>query len=330
MTTAQDRDQIDRIRSASRLLVRELGFMRPTLADTEFSASSVHALIEIGGGRANTATMLCDRLLLEKSSISRLLKRLQAEGLVAGVRDAEDGRSKRLRLTPSGARVLERIHAFARDQVAGATQPLPADMVDGIERSLRAYAYALKAARTGDTRPRESPACRIEAGYRPGLIGRLVAMQTEYYAGTVSFGRAFEAKVATEMAAFMERADRPMNRTWAALSGTDDEIVGGISIDGEDLDGEDGDGSVAHLRWFITGDAVRGKGVGRDLLGTAMAFVDDRGFAETRLWTFDGLAAARRLYEQVGFVLVEEQAGAQWGREVLEQQFVRRRPAATR
>jgi GNAT superfamily N-acetyltransferase len=40
------------------------------------------------------------------------------------------------------------------------------------------------------------------------------------------------------------------------------------------------------------------------------------------LWTFDGLHAARHLYEKFGFRLVEQHEGAQWGAKVNEQKFV--------
>jgi len=40
------------------------------------------------------------------------------------------------------------------------------------------------------------------------------------------------------------------------------------------------------------------------------------------LWTFQGLATARRLYEKHGFRLAEERAGSQWGTQVMEQRFV--------
>ena len=46
-------------------------------------------------------------------------------------------------------------------------------------------------------------------------------------------------------------------------------------------------------------------------------------FRSVQLWTFQGLDAARRLYESYGFQLEEEWPGAQWGKEVVEQRFER-------
>ncbi|MGF6372593.1 GNAT superfamily N-acetyltransferase [Paraburkholderia sp. RAU6.4a] len=87
------------------------------------------------------------------------------------------------------------------------------------------------------------------------------------------------------------------------------------------IDG-DNDTGVAHLRWFIVDDSLRGAGIGRQLLSHAMRFVDER-FDETYLWTFKGLDAARHLYESFGFRLSEESEGTQWGTRVVEQRFNR-------
>ncbi len=70
-------------------------------------------------------------------------------------------------------------------------------------------------------------------------------------------------------------------------------------------------------------DALRGGGVGRQLLAHALNFVDSRAYPSTYLWTFQGLTAARHLYESCGFRLVLEQAGSTWGTVVNEQKFVR-------
>jgi GNAT superfamily N-acetyltransferase len=156
----------------------------------------------------------------------------------------------------------------------------------------------------------------IFPGYRPGIIGGITLVHALYYARASGFGQRFESVVAGGLADFCDRLTNPRNAIWAAMQG--DDIVGSIAIDGEDLGA-----NVAHLRWFIMDDRARGTGVGRRLLSTALAFADANGFAETHLWTFKGLSAARHLYESQGFACVEERPGNQWGSEVIEQRFVR-------
>lgn len=161
----------------------------------------------------------------------------------------------------------------------------------------------------------------IMRGYRPGLIGTIVTLHAETYSRWVGFGRAFECRVATELADFVARPDHPRSALWhATLS---DRIVGSIAIDGEDLGA-----GTAHLRWFIVDPTVRGAGLGRQLLRHALDFVDRAAFDETRLWTLQGLDAARSLYQRTGFTLETEYQGDQWGRAIAEQTYVRRRSVA--
>ena len=57
----------------------------------------------------------------------------------------------------------------------------------------------------------------------------------------------------------------------------------------------------------------RGRGVGRQLLERAMAFNDTHGYTRCYLWTFQGLGAAKALYESYGFRLAHEQPGVPGG-----------------
>lgn len=157
----------------------------------------------------------------------------------------------------------------------------------------------------------------IEQGYTPRLIGRIVELHAAYYQ-RVGFGAAFESKVASNLAEFVPRLDHPDNQIWHAQAHND--IVASIAIDGQDLGRQ-----RAHLRWFVVAEALQGHGIGKALMSAAMQFCDARSFAETHLWTFKGLDAARSLYERHGFTLAEEHYGDQWGTEVLEQRFVRAR-----
>lgn len=303
---------VEPIREASRRLVRELGFMRGTLAGTALAPSAVHALVEIGGAGALRASELASRLRLEKSTVSRLVRKLVRAGAVKEAAGRPDGRTKDLSLTAKGRRVLAGIHGFARAQVTQALKRVPPGKRATIAQGLDLYATAL----AGGAPAVAAGEVRIESGYAVNLFAHSIEMQTAFYARAHGFGRAFEAALAGGMAEFSRRMDSPSNRFWRAVR--DGRVVGTIAVDGEDL----GPG-IAHLRWFMVDDGARGGGVGKKLLSAALAFCDRRGFKETRLWTFRGLDAARHLYETHGFVLAEERPGRQWGKEVMEQRFVR-------
>ena len=316
MNAAPSHTDILPVRDASRKMVRELGFMRPTLAETDLSASAVHAVIEIGNHGEMTANQLAQVLLLEKSTVSRLLGRLLERGLVVEAPSKTDGRAKMLSLTEAGRALLGDIDRFANQKVGRTLQVLSPQARSQVVGGLSAYARALGAIRKepdGDALPVD-----IHEGFLPGAIGRIAEMHGRYYARDWNMSSFFEARVASDLAEFSQRLDRPMNRLWLAVQAG--EIVGSLAIDGEDL----GDGK-AHLRWVIVDDGLRGSGTGRRLLARAVEFCDGYGFGEIHLWTFKGLDAARKLYEAAGFELAEEWAGDQWGQVLTEQRFIRKR-----
>ena len=302
-------------------MVRELGFMRSKLAGVTLSPSSVHAIVEIGNGTVDNAGALASLLSLEKSTVSRLLKGLGAKGLISSEVDVSDARLQRLKLSKDGWEQYRKIEAFAQAQVRSALSETSPTTQTAISKGLSAYAEALQHRGGKESKQDAFPsALKIQIGYVPTLLGRVTEMHAAYYAENYGFGLVFERKVASELAEFLGRVDRPKNAVFSAeLNGW---LVGSVAIDGEDL----GCG-VAHLRWFIVDDRARGFGIGQKLISSAMEFVDRARFSESHLWTFKGLDAARHLYEQAGFSLSDEKPGEQWGREVLEQMFVRATPA---
>mgnify|MGYP002654624081 FL=1 len=156
----------------------------------------------------------------------------------------------------------------------------------------------------------------IQEGYVPGCIGRIAQLHASHYAASNGFGVAFEAKVARELADFCQNYVPGRDGIW--LAQRDGRIEGSVVIDGTNAETQG-----AHLRWFITSAAIRGQGVGAQLLAKAIEFVQSRRYRTTYLWTFAGLDAARHLYESHQFQLVHEAAGNQWGSVVTEQRFER-------
>lgn len=144
----------------------------------------------------------------------------------------------------------------------------------------------------------------IVTGYIPGAIGRITELHGSYYSQHWGLGLYFEAKVATELAAFFSGFDPELDGAWFARSG--ENIVGGIFISGHDATGVVG----ARLRWFILDPAIQGAGLGNRLMHEAIDFCQRKGFPRVYLTTFAGLVSARHLYDKFGFQLSHEEDGS--------------------
>jgi N-acetylglutamate synthase-like GNAT family acetyltransferase len=155
---------------------------------------------------------------------------------------------------------------------------------------------------------------KIIKDYTPGLIGRVAELHGTYYYKNWGFGLFFEAKVATEISEFLRRYDKKCDGFWSVL--LEGRVEGSVAIDGLNTEKD-----VAHLRWFIISDLLRGKSMGNQLLSKALNFCRCKGYKKIYLWTFEGLYAAKHLYEKNGFKLTEQHRGTQWGTEVNEQRF---------
>ena len=154
----------------------------------------------------------------------------------------------------------------------------------------------------------------ILSEYIPGAIGKVVELHATYYAQQWGFGLFFEAMVATGLASFLSRFDERHDLFWVAVH--DQRIVGSITIDGSEavMNG-------AHLRWFILDPEYQGRGIGKELMGVAMRFCEEKNFQRVYLSTFAGLDSARHLYEKWGFKLFEDNESNTWGIRVREQTF---------
>lgn len=148
MVSESETFEIQKVRDASRRIVRELGFMRPTVAGTDLPPSAVHAIIEIGSNERLTAGELGEILNLEKSSVSRMLRKLIDAGEVEERVSPNDARSKLLKLTARGEATLKAINRFGHGQVGAAFLHLSDEERRIVVAGLSAYAEALHRVRT--------------------------------------------------------------------------------------------------------------------------------------------------------------------------------------
>ena len=156
---------------------------------------------------------------------------------------------------------------------------------------------------------------RFDSHYYPGIVADILGAHARYYAQTWSFGLKFEAKVAADLAGFILNMDVDQDLLLTAKR-PDERFLGSIVIDSSDYAGRG-----AHLRSFIVAPEAQRTGLGKQLLDRAIGFCRERGYHRVYLYTFAGLDSARRLYEQAGFKLTEEQEASTWGRAMREQRF---------
>jgi N-acetylglutamate synthase-like GNAT family acetyltransferase len=146
----------------------------------------------------------------------------------------------------------------------------------------------------------------------PGDLGRIVALHGELYAREYGFGPQFEAYAAETLAEFGKPERTRRDRLWVAE--IEGRIAGSIGIIGRE-------GNAAQLRCLLIAPEARGKGLGRRLVETALAFCRASAYDSVFLWTVQGLPAAAHLYASAGFVKTDELPPSDWGIPVIEERY---------
>jgi len=160
-----------------------------------------------------------------------------------------------------------------------------------------------------------SELCEVQiTGYFPGVIGMTTELHATYYYENWGFDFTFETQVGRELSEFMMDLQDSRDGLWIAT--VNGEFAGSIAIDGRQSRKEG-----ARLRWFIVHPQFQCKGIGGSLIEKAVDFCRKEGHSKAFLWTFEGLDAARSLYERVGFRLCKEHEVYQWGQNIKEQMF---------
>lgn len=332
---------IPSLRAASRKLVREWGFLRPTLAGTALSHAAVHCLIEIGDHSPRSFSDLATELRVSPSDLRPVVAELPTSGNITLVPPSANSPEDHYSLTPAGQDILNEVNAFAQTQVSKALQVAHPTFGTDITTALGLYAAALETARLNETNPTPEhtpisspirvptppqPTVKIVTGYIPGILGRTLEMHATYYSKLVGWGQRFEADLGTGIADLIRRLDNPVNQAWSVVrtipgNPAQERIEGTIFVDGE-KQGEEG---VARIRAFILDESVRGLGLGKRLVEEAMQFVRGAGFRECRLQTMRILTPAIKLYEGAGFVEVGEEWEIHWGKGHMALHFTWRR-----
>lgn len=291
-------DEIAAVRSFTRFYTNKVGALRGGLHGSRHPLPEARVLFELGaGGGAMEVAALKASLDMDAGQLSRLLARLDDEGLVARARADHDARKQVLKLTAKGRREHARLDRGAVAQWSALLE----DLDDGARRRLVGAMGAVQQILGADGPPEVT--LRAPG---PGDLGWIVERHGALYFEEFGWGAGFEALCARVVADFAEQAGtQRFARGWIAEAGG---APAGcvLCVDGE----RDGD---AKLRLLLVEPWARGLGVGGALIDAVVAHAREQDAQRVVLWTNHPLTGARRLYERRGFRQVAEEPHSDWG-----------------
>jgi DNA-binding MarR family transcriptional regulator/predicted GNAT family acetyltransferase len=293
-------DQIDALRSFNRFYTRRLGLVRGGLVKTPHPLAEARVLYELGHNGATETSELRDVLDVDAGQLSRLLARLESEGLLARAPSPGDARRRRVELTPQGRSAFATLDRRTVEQIGELLDALPETHQDRLIAALEAARGALE--------PRGDVVLR---GLEPGDLGWMVERHGVLYAREYGWDASFELLVAQIMGAFRPGKDRG----WIAT--LDGRRAGGVLCVHQDE-------RTAKLRTLLVEPEARGHGLGARLVDAVIVHARETGYDELVLWTNDILTAARRIYQRAGFALTSEAPHHAFGHDLVEQTWARR------
>ena len=304
----QDFDgQISAVRAFNRFYTRKLGVLDQQLLKSPFSLSEARVLYELAHREDTAAKEIGIELGLDPGYLSRIIQKFDEDGLITRKPLPSDRRQYRLGLTAKGRQAFARLDRCSHDDVAGMLATLPRGDGQRLIAAMTAIERLLGA-------PRDKAAPAILRGPRPGDMGWVVQSHGALYASEYGFDSAFEALVAEIAAKFLASFDASRERCWIAE--IDGAPVGSVFLVRHTDD-------VAKLRLLLVDPAGRGQGLGRRLVAECISFAQACGYRKITLWTQSILAAARKIYQDAGFVLVATEPHRSFGQSLIGETWER-------
>jgi DNA-binding MarR family transcriptional regulator/GNAT superfamily N-acetyltransferase len=301
MMTVPSEERIGTVRQFNRFFTRQIGVLREGLLHSPYSLTEARILFELGQSNQVTASKLGRELGLDAGYLSRILARLEQQGLLEKVRSENDGRQLLLSLTAAGREAFALLDQRSREEVSEMLEDLGEEDQQHLLKAMQTIESLLsngfKFSEPFVLRPHE-----------PGDMGWVTHRHGVLYAQEYGWDEHFEALVAQIVADFINHYNPARERCWIAEM--DGEIIGSVFV-------VQSSETVAKLRLLLVEPKARGLGLGTRLVEECIRFARRRGYQKLMLWTNSILLEARHIYEKTGFHLVAEEAHHSFGHDLI-------------
>ncbi len=153
MTYLSDQS-INLLRQNARSIVRELGLLNDAYFEIGVTLAERHLLIELASSKEPlTAKDIAERLILDKSTVSRLVAKAIKKGFITCTTDQQDKRKRFLQFTELGKHTLSAFEPIAFNQTKNALQTLSFEEIEIACQGIALYAKGLKNSRLQHSTP---------------------------------------------------------------------------------------------------------------------------------------------------------------------------------
>ncbi len=292
--------RIAAVRAFNRFYTQQIGLLEDGMLHSPYSLPEARVLYELGRRDRPNAAEIAAALDMDAGYLSRMVTKFAEKDLVTRLPSPADRRQFQLRLTAKGRRAFAHLDRGSHAVVAKMLEGLDDSTQQRIVKAMGLIQTLLSGAAV-------EKAAYLIREHRPGDIGWVVARHAVLYNEEYGWSGAFEGLVAEIVAAFLKNYDHRRERCWIAE--IDGEPVGSIFLvkDSE---------KVARVRLLLVEPHARGLGIGRRLVEECIRFARQCRYESITLWTHSILTAARAIYEDAGFKLVDRKTHRDFGPEV--------------
>lgn len=314
-------EAVNELRRNARNVVRELGLLNDAYFEIGVTLAERHLLIELTAYPSPTMGEIAERLLLDKSTISRLISNAVKKGYVECITDEKDKRKRFLIMTEKGQQTLNAFEPIAFNQTKEALLTLTKEEIEIVHKGVALYAKGLKSSRVQNTVDAEySACCRADNSKRieslPEIFSRLSQLGytldlfdekdekdeeglSEIFQEVVDSGSQFPYECSS-INEFHRQFFTPQGQVYVchSLAG---EVIGGFYLKAN-YSGRSS--HIANAAYMIR-NTYRGKGIGSLLIKASLHFAKNLGLHAMQFnMVLSQNKLAVKLYERLGFNVV--------------------------
>jgi DNA-binding MarR family transcriptional regulator/GNAT superfamily N-acetyltransferase len=270
-------DHIDTVRRFNRAVTQRVGALQDSYLSRGRPLGEARLIFEIGREGADIRDLRA-RLNLDSGYLSRLLRSLEAQGLISVDRADGDARVRRAVLTSAGQHEWDGYDGSSDDLARSILDPLDADERGRLVAAMREVEHLLRAA-------------SIEIAVEPPDNADARWCLTEYFKElSIRFEEGFDLVKGNKLS----EAEMAPPAGYFLVARRDGRPVGCAALIRIDAD-------IAEIKRMWTSPAARGQGVARRMLRKLEAMAREKGFRRMVLDTNRALKEAHALYRGEGF-----------------------------